>query len=60
MFFAVVWAFMGAWSLSSGQTWLGVGQLVLAGALGLSLVSPRIDAFMGAPLFRRKRQHDAG
>ncbi len=60
IFFGVVWVLMAIWSFSVGQTWIGVGQLALAGVYGLSLWSPRIEAFMTAPVFRRKRTHDAG
>lgn len=58
--FGVVWVLLGLWSLSDGQTWLGIGQLALASMYGISQVSPRVDAFMSASLFRRKRPHDAG
>lgn len=54
VFLGVLWATLGVWLLSSGDTGPGVGMLTLAGAHGLALVSPRVNAFLFAPIFRRK------
>ena len=54
MVLGVLWATLGVWLLSSGDTGPGVAMLALAAAHGLALVSPRVDAFLFAPLFRRK------
>ena len=51
----VLWATLGVWLLSSGDTGPGVGMLALAGAHGLALVSPRVDAVLFAPIFRRMK-----
>ncbi|RYC13784.1 hypothetical protein [Nocardioides zhouii] len=51
----VLWAILGAWLISSGDTGPGVGMLLLAGAYGLAFVSPRVEAFMYTPIFRRKK-----
>jgi hypothetical protein len=55
MVLGVLWAILGAWLLSSGDTGPGVGMLALAGAHGVALVSPRVDAILFAPIFRRKK-----
>lgn len=51
----VLWAALGVWLLSSGDTGPGVGMLALAGVHGLALVSPRVDAFVSTPIFHRKK-----
>ena len=51
---AVGWALLGVWSLTAGQTWLGIGQLVMA-ALSVGVIaSARMASIVAAPLFRRK------
>ena len=49
-----LWATLGLWLISSGDTGPGVGMLALAGVHGLAIVSPRADAFLYAPIIRRK------
>jgi hypothetical protein len=48
------WVLLGIWSISAGQVWLGVAQLVLGALNVLVLVSARVAAWNQAPLFRRK------
>lgn len=45
----------GVWLISSRDTGPGVGMLALAGAHGLALMSPRVEAFLFAPILRRSK-----
>lgn len=54
MVLGALWAALGLWLLSSGDTGPGVGMLVLASGYGAALASPRVEEFLFAPLFRRK------
>jgi len=51
---ASLWAVLGTWSLSSGQLWLGVAQLVFAAVSLAAARWARVAAIVDAPLFRRK------
>ena len=56
MVLGVLWATLGVWLLSTGDTGAAASRmLALAGAHGLALVSPRVDAVLFAPIFRRKK-----
>lgn len=57
---AACWCLLGVWTLSAGETWLGLAQLALATSFLAAAVSTRVDAWDQAPLFRRKRTPDAG
>ena len=50
----VLWSLLGAWTLSSGQTWLGVAQLALAAAFLAYSLSSRSATPTEAPLSSRK------
>lgn len=51
---AACWGVLGAWVLSTGQTWLGLGQLGLGVAFLAAALSPKVAAWNEAPLLRRK------
>ena len=52
---AACWGLLGLWVMSTGQTWLGLAQVLLAVAYVASAMSPRVEAWNRAPLFPRKR-----
>lgn len=51
---AACWGVLGLWVMSTGQTWLGLAQVALAVAYVAAALSPRVEAWNRAPLFRRK------
>lgn len=51
---AVLWAVLGLWSLSDGDTWLGVAELVLAATWTAAALSSWVADLTHAPIFRRK------
>lgn len=55
---AACWGLFGLWVMSTGQTWLGLGQVALAVAYVAAAMSPRVEAWNRAPLFRRSDRAD--
>lgn len=51
---AVLWAVLGFWSLSDGDTWLGAAELLLAVTWTAAALSSRVADLAHAPIFRRK------
>lgn len=50
---AACWGALGLWVMSTGQTWLGLGQVALAVTYVAAALSPEVAAWDQAPLFRR-------
>ena len=48
-------ALLGIWYLSDGEVAIGIGWLALGAANFVSTRSRRVDAFLSAPIFRRKK-----
>lgn len=55
---AACWGLFGLWVMSTGQTWLGLAGVGLGVAHVAAAMSPKIEAWNRAPLFRKSDRAD--